>query len=222
MKDIFLLDMDDTLLDFARAERENLKKTLGGFGIEADEELVARFHAINDALWKALERGETTREELLVRRFVTLFEEYGSCADAELASKVYFENFPGICFPFAGAAEFLAALSARGRVYLCTNGSTVIQRRHIELAGFAPFLSGVFISQEVGFDKPSKEYAEAVMAAIPAFRAENTVWIGDSLTSDCLCAKRMGTDFILFLPRGEEKEYSGKRVSRYEEVFSLL
>ena len=69
MKNLFLLDVDDTLLDFHRAEREQLLATLHAHGIAADEGTAARFHVINDGLWKALERGETTRERLVVERF---------------------------------------------------------------------------------------------------------------------------------------------------------
>ena len=61
MKDIFLVDADETLLDFCRAEREALAFTLRMHGVSADERLYSRYHAINDELWKALERGERKR-----------------------------------------------------------------------------------------------------------------------------------------------------------------
>ena len=77
MKDIFLLDVDDTLLDFHRAEREQLIATLMQSGIAADEGTAARFHVINDGLWKKLERGELTRERLAVERFEILLAELG-------------------------------------------------------------------------------------------------------------------------------------------------
>ena len=51
MKDIFLLDVDDTLLDFHRAEREQVVATLRAHGIAADADTAARFHVINDGLW---------------------------------------------------------------------------------------------------------------------------------------------------------------------------
>ncbi len=222
MKDIFFLDMDATLLDFARAERVNFFRALGACGVSADEGTYARYHEINDGLWKLLEKGGITRAELTVRRFSLLFEEMGLADGAEDAAREYCEGFPEICYPFEGAAEFLKKLAARGRVYIVTNGGARIQRRHIELAGFAPYLSGVFISEEVGADKPSFMYVGYVEAHTAGFARERAVLLGDSLTSDMVCAERMGVDFVLFSPGGMSEGYTGKVARNYEEALSLM
>ncbi len=92
MKDIFLLDADETLLDFRRAERESLTAVLSERGISVSEELIARYHAINDLLWKKLEKHEITRPRLLTERFELLFSEYGiSLSVREVADK-FFRN----------------------------------------------------------------------------------------------------------------------------------
>lgn len=222
MKKIFLLDMDDTLLDFQRAEYENVKKTLAQFGVCADDEMIGRFHAINDGLWKALERGETTRERLKVQRFRLLFEEYGLERDADAAADAYWNNFPEICFPFEGVYAFLSELKARGRVYIVTNGGAVIQRRHIELAGFSPFIDGLFISELMGVDKPSPAFADYVASHIGGYKREEAVWIGDSPTSDLLCARAGGIDFILFQPRGGEKREDCPCASSYDGLIKEI
>lgn len=222
MKDIFLLDMDDTLLDFCRAEKVNLAKSLKEVGIEMTEEIFERFHVINDGLWKALERGEIGREALKIKRFELLFERFGLKQDPGEASRRYFENFPAISFPFAGAKEFLQTLAGRGRVYIVTNGGAAIQRRHIEDSGFSPFLSGVFISEEAGYNKPSKQFAEYAKAHIPDFGRARAVWIGDSLTSDGACAESLGVDFILFCPSGAPEGYRGTYAKTYEEILKRL
>ncbi len=222
LKDIFLLDVDDTLLDFRRAERANLKKSLEEAGVEADERLLARFHEINDALWKALERGEIDRESLKTERFGRLFREFGILCDPKIAARNYWENFPAISFPFAGAREFLAELSRRGRVYLVTNGGATIQDRHIADAGFLPFLSGVFISEKIGFDKPSLGFARFVEEKIENYKRERAVWIGDSLTSDGECAKNAGIDFLLFAPDGAPAGYAGAWAGDYAQILADL
>ncbi len=222
MKEIFLLDLDGTLLDFSAAERENLLATLRAFSLPASEEILRRFHAVNDALWQALERGELSRERLKVLRFETLFAEEGIEADARAVSERYLAGFEGICYPYRGAAEFLKELSARGRAYLVTNGGTAIQRSHIRLAGFGPYFAGTFISEEMGCDKPSKAFADRVASQIPAFRRERAVWLGDSLTSDMVCAKVLGVDFILFAPSGAPTGYRGDVARNYEEAMQLI
>ena len=221
MKTIFLLDMDETLLDFPAAEHIDFFLTLKTFGVAPHEDMYARFHAINEGLWKRLERGELTREELMVRRFRDLFAEYAIGIDAEAVASAYYENLAEICVPYAGAKAFVAELARRGRVYLVTNGGAHVQARHIELAGFGPSLSGVFISGAMGVNKPSFAYAEAVKAGIPAFSAEDAILIGDSLTSDMVCAKRMGVDFLLYARR-RPAGYFGPMASTYPEALGLL
>ncbi len=221
MKDIFLLDVDDTLLDFQRAEREQVIATLTEAGIPADEGTAARFHAINDALWKQLERGETTRARLVVERFERLLEELGAAGDAQALSESFFRGMPQRAYAFDGAADFLRALCAKGSVYALTNGAKGLQRRRIGQAGLAPFFTDVFISDEIGCNKPSDGYVGYVLAHIPGFARERAVYVGDSLTSDMVCARKMGTDFILYrpnLPAG----YAGMWAANYADVLKIL
>lgn len=217
MKTIFLVDLDDTLLNFQRAERENLKETLFLFGIELSDRLYFRFHEINDGLWKALERGEVEREKLKVLRFQRLFEEFSIDKNPKAVSRAYFENFPSIFFVFSGARGFLRALKRRGKLYLVTNGGSKIQESHLKRSRLAKYFSNVFISEKVGADKPSVAYINYVASHIPNFCKENAVWIGDSLSSDGLCAERGGIDFLQFhpseRPRGEYKRIL-KEISR--------
>lgn len=221
MKNIFLVDMDDTLLDFKKAERANLKDVLSSFSLPFDEEIYSFFHEINDSLWKALERGEIEREPLKVKRFELLLEKFGLVFDAEELSRAYFSHFASVCYPFPGAVEFLKELQRRGRTYIVSNGGIKIQEEHIRLAGFSPYLCDVFLSERIGANKPSKDFAEYVETHIPDYSREHAVWIGDSLTSDGECAKRRGIDFILFSPDGA-KGYAGYVARDYSQVLSLL
>lgn len=222
MKDVFLFDLDETLVDFSRAEETNFFKTLGGFGIAADGALYARFHAINDGLWKLLERGGISREELKIRRFEQLFGECGIAADGAAVAAAYFGNFEEICFPYRGAQELLRKLAARGRIYLVTNGGARIQRSHVRLAGFEPFLSGVFISEEIGSDKPMPAFARYVESHIENYARERAVWVGDSLTSDMVCAKSVGIDFILYAAKGIPQGFKDPAADNYDELYEML
>ena len=107
MKNIFLLDVDDTLLDFQRAEREQVIATLAEHGIAADESTADLFHVINDSLWKKLERGEITRDKLVVERFEILLEKLGAKGNAKSLSLSFFEGMPQRAYAMAGAEAFL-------------------------------------------------------------------------------------------------------------------
>ena len=61
MYEFLFLDLDDTILDFHKAERIAIGKTIREFGVEPTEEILNRYHHINKAHWEALERKELTR-----------------------------------------------------------------------------------------------------------------------------------------------------------------
>ena len=75
IKNVFL-DLDDTLLDFQKAERLAISKAFNKLNIVYDDKLIERYIQINLHCWKALERGEMSRDEVLIGRFKILFSEF--------------------------------------------------------------------------------------------------------------------------------------------------
>ena len=87
VKSIFL-DLDDTILDFQKAEKRAISETLRSFGIEPTAAVVERYHQLNRQQWELLEEGKLTRPQVLTRRFDLLFGELGvdrSSHEASLA-----------------------------------------------------------------------------------------------------------------------------------------
>ena len=89
MIEILLLDLDDTILDFAATERKSMTRFLLAHDIEPTEEILQRYHQINLELWLALERGELNRDEVGSRRFELLFGELGIQADPLACENMY-------------------------------------------------------------------------------------------------------------------------------------
>ena len=71
-------------------------------------------------------------------------------------------------------------------------------------SGIRPYFKGIFISEELGADKPSKAFFDACFAAIPGFRTEEAVMVGDSLTSDIRGGRDAGLRTVWFNPQGRE------------------
>lgn len=200
MTEFLFLDLDDTILDFHKAERIAVAKTLRDFGINPTEAVLHRYHIINKAHWERLERGELTRAQVLSGRFRTLFRELGKDTDPEAVARDYEENL-GIGHWFLpGAQEAVASLSRRYRLYLASNGTAAVQHSRLTSAGLYPYFREVFISQEIGFNKPSKEYFDACFARIPDFDPGKAVMVGDSLTSDILGGKNAGIATVWINP----------------------
>ena len=222
MKDIFLLDIDETLFDFPREEREALCRALEKRGIPPTEEMTNRYHAINESYWKKLERGEVTRARLVVERFRDFFREYGKDVDAEQFSKEYFAELASGGKFYAGAEEFVKTLHGMGRIFLVTNGAKYTQTRRIAASGLINYAEKAFISEEIGLNKPSEGYSAYVEAHIEGYERSRAVWVGDSLTSDAPCAASRGIDFILYRPQGAPEGYRGVCARSYDEAIALI
>jgi len=184
MIEYLFLDLDDTILDFKKAEYVAASKTFASFGIVPTEEVLKRYHVINDLHWKMLERGELTREQVVVRRFGVLFGELGVDADPAECALRYMENLSIGHYFLSGAEEAVARLSKKYRLYIATNGTASVQERRMTSANLYRFFERVFISQELGVNKPAAEFFERSFAQIPGFDKAKAMIVGDSLTSD--------------------------------------
>ncbi len=192
MMEFLFLDLDDTILDFHEAERIALSKTLAGFGLEPTEEVLARYHVINRLHWERLERGELTRDQVLEGRFRVLFTELGHPVDAVAVTRCYERNLGIGHYFLPGAQEAVQRLHEKYRLFLASNGTASVQHARLTSAGLYPYFEKVFISQDIGYNKPAKEYFDACFSQIPGFDPAKAIMVGDSLTSDILGGIRAG------------------------------
>ena len=203
-----LLDMDNTILDFTRAERVAASKALAAMGIQPTDELLKRYHEINEDQWRLFELGELEREQVKVRRYELLFEEMGIDASPRETAKVY-EGLLGIGHYFMdGAVELLETLSREYRLYLATNGTSNVQKRRISSSDISKYFQGIYISEDVGYNKPDPRYFEACFKDIPDFKRKETVMIGDSLTSDIKGGINAGIKTVWFNYEGKSRDDS--------------
>ncbi len=198
--EFLFLDLDDTILDFHKAERIAIGKTIGDFGLEPTEEILNRYHAINKWHWEQLELGKMTRQEVLEKRFSALFREYGREADAYCCAKVYEKNLAIGHYFLPGAEEAVERLSKKYRLFLASNGTASVQKGRMTSANLYRFFEKVFVSQEIGHNKPSKAYFDAAFAQIPGFDRKKAIMVGDSLTSDIRGGQNAGLKTVWVNP----------------------
>lgn len=184
IKPIVLVDLDDTLLDFKKAEAIAISKIFVHFGIEPTEELIAHYSRINQQHWEMLEEGLVSREQVLRGRFEQFFGELGVEASATKAQQLYESNLAIGHYFKPGAPEMLESLRGGYRLFICSNGTSAVQAGRIGSAGIGDRFERIFISEELGANKPDAEYFERCFAQIPQFHRERTIIVGDSLTSD--------------------------------------
>lgn len=204
-------DIDDTLLDFKRGEAIAIRQTLSRIGVEPTEETVRLYSEINESLWKRLERGEVTREQILVGRFEMLFSALGFAGDAPSAQDLYFSCLGEQHDFVEGAKTVLDALRGNYRMFAVSNGTTVIQSKRLSASGVDRYFDRIFLSQEIGAEKPSAAFFDACFAALPDIRRDEVLIIGDSLTSDMRGGADAGLRTCWFNPYGKTNQ-AGVRV----------
>ncbi len=221
MIEFLLLDLDDTILDFHKAERIALSKTLREFGLEPTDSVLSRYHIINKWHWEQLELGVITRQEVLQNRFKALFDEFGIASDKALCAKAYEKNLSVGHFFLPGALEAVQRLQKKYRLFLVSNGTASVQHGRMTSAGLYPYFEKVFVSQEIGCNKPDKAFFDACFAQIPGFDRARAIIVGDSLTSDIRGGINAGIRTCWVNPTKEKARADIRPDCEIEGIFQL-
>jgi 2-haloacid dehalogenase len=147
--------------------------------------MIRRYSAINEVFWQRLERNELTKPQVLVGRYVQFFTEIGIDAALAPAFNERYQTSLGDTIVFRDdSLNLIRSLQGRIRQYVVSNGTVVAQSKKLTRSGLGALMDGVFLSEELGVEKPNIGFFEKVFAAIPSARPGETLIVGDSLTSD--------------------------------------
>ena len=205
MKKIVLLDIDDTILDFKACERNAIQKTMEKYGVKPNNELVEKYSKINKSLWELFEKKEITKAELLVRRFEMFFHPLGVFEKANEINKNYLNYLSGEVFFVKDAVEFCKKLKEKCKVYVVTNGVKSTQVRRLDKSMLLEYFDDVFISEDVGYQKPDVRFFVYVYDRIGMPKKDEMIILGDSKTSDIQGGINFGITTCWFNKYGFDK-----------------
>ena len=200
--DYVLFDADNTLFDFDRAEEEALLKTLERYGLPVTRAARERYLSINRDLWDRFDRGEVRREWLVVERFAALQRELGGNHPPEEMNRFYLSRLGEGAYLLPGAETLCRALAPRCALAIVTNGVATAQRGRFGRSTVKDCFRWLFISEEVGYQKPQREFFDAVLREMSIADPGRAVVVGDSLAADILGANNAGLDSIWYNPHG--------------------
>lgn len=221
---VVFIDIDDTLLDFTKCANDAIKSACNKFGVPYTTTLVDTFHPINLDLWHRLEKKEVTKEKLFDTRFQIVFDKLGIKADGIAFETAFRENFHESAILVDGARDLLEYLRSKYKVYVASNASMHQQTNRMKRAELDGYIDGYFVSEEIGFPKPQKEFFDACFKALPDVKPQDVVMIGDSLFADIKGACEYGLKTIWYNHRNEPTadvkcDYI---VSRLSEIKNIL
>ena len=217
-----LYDVDGTLLDFETQEEVALsycfkKNNLG----ELSEEKLELYKRINLGYWEMFEKNLITKEKLVVKRFEDYLEALGVKLNAEEVNDTYFSKFVDTIVFKDNSYELVKSLKGKIKQYVVTNGAIRVQKTKLAKSGFDKLMDDVFISDEVGYQKPRKEFFDAIKNRLGDIANDEILIVGDSLTSDMKLADNCNLISCFYNPKKKDYKVDFKidyEISELNEV----
>lgn len=220
-----LLDADDTIFDFPKCEYNALKLTIEKNGLVFDDEVHRKFSEINSNLWKKFEINEITRSQLKAQRFKELVKMcFDGYENTDMLADRYVDELSKQAILLDGAYKALETISRVCDIYIITNGLSKVQRGRFGISPVTKFVKKLFISDEMGVQKPQKEFFDIVLSEIPEKDKSKIIVLGDSLTSDMQGGRNAGLTTCLYDPKGRvtiPDERCDYRITKLEDILTV-
>jgi len=208
--DLFI-DFDDTLYDTRGNAILALAEIFEHFGWERyfdkPDDFYAPYWEANTQLWDLYAKGQIDRDYLIEQRFRRPLSK-GTNDDGSAfnptteycleVSDYFLERCavkPGLV---KGARELMDYLRQRGyRIHMCSNGFHEVQFKKLRSCGLLEYFDTVILSEDAGVNKPSPQFFEYALKQTKA-PLDQTIMIGDNLSTDILGAQSVGLPTIYF------------------------
>lgn len=218
-------DVDDTLLDFGAAESSALRLLFEEQKLTLTPDIESHYKKFNKEQWWSYEAGKINRDELLNSRFSKFLKEYGQDVDGKLLEKKFRGYLRESHQLINGALELVKDLQKEYDLYIVTNGVSDTQDKRLRAAGLHPLFKDIFVSDDVGYQKPRKEFFDYVFARVPNFTEKQSLVIGDSLGSDIKGANLAGLDSCWFNPEKQPNDSTVMptyEIRKLNELYNIL
>lgn len=199
---ILLFDADNTLFNFDTGNRRAFSEVCRICHLPDTDELFHAYEAVNAEMWSAFDRGECTKDFLVVERFRLFLERAGLQADPVQCNKIHLSTLATNTVLLPHALEVCRTLAQTHSLYIVTNAVAAVQKARLAASDLRPYITDAFISEDAGASKPSVAYFDYVFSRIPGITRENCLLIGDSPSSDLQGANNYGIPCCWYNPRG--------------------
>ncbi len=220
--EIIIFDADETLFDFNKSEKEAFKNTMLQFNINYDEDYHLKIYKeINSKLWKEIEAGAITQQQLKVERFKKLSSVLNIDFDEIELANCYAKNLANSSHLYDESLSLIESLHKDYELILVTNGLTEIQDKRIRKSIIAKYFKNIIISEEVEVSKPDPKIFEYALKDIQNLNKNKVLMVGDSLTSDIQGGMNFGIDTCWFNPHKIGNETNFKPTYEISDIMEL-
>jgi putative hydrolase of the HAD superfamily len=210
-----LIDLDDTLWDFRRNSKIAMQEIYNDYELIKYYDSFESFYDVymtkNHQLCEQYAKGEITKNYLSLERFLYPLRIVG-CENVELAQKL------GTDFLYRttmqtnlveGAIETLDYLKSKNyTLSIISNGFIEVQYTKLRRSGLLPYFTNIFLSEEIGYQKPDIRFFQAVLEKLEA-KPSDCLVVGDNLQTDIQGAQNANINSVYFTNHSEisEKDY---------------
>ena len=198
MKKIVLLDLDNTLIDFNECARHSIINIFEELGFSYTEKVFETFICENVKIWKRLEKGEITKSDLRANRWNIILGKLGIDYDGTIIEEKFENGVAQGAYAVDGAYELLDYLYPKYELYIVSNGFRFVQESRLKIGDFRKYFKDIFLSEDIGVQKPAKEFFDYCFEKLEQPKKEDVILIGDSLSADIIGGLNYGIDCIWF------------------------
>lgn len=190
------------------------------FGIRYDENHHLKVYKdINTIIWKELENGLITQEELKVERFKRLSHKLNIKFNEYDFAKSYMKHLSHASFLYDDSINLIESLHKNYRLSIVTNGLKDVQNNRIRKSIIAKYFEEVVISEEVQVSKPNPKIFEHALNNMNYTDKRKVLMVGDSLSSDIQGGINFGIDTCWF---NSNKILNKTDTQPTYEIFNLM
>ncbi len=217
-----LFDLDNTILDFHRCERNAILKAVTFCDLPIENHTLASFleayESANAEYWRR--RSEFNPHDMVEKSFSDALDALSlDTAPARCLSEVYRRVFLTEVSFEPGALETIRSLSSTFRLGIVTNGTSPAQEKRVRAARIERFFEEILVSDAVGYTKPDPQIFVIALERMH-LQPHQVLYVGDSIRNDYQGAVAAGIDFCYYnragipVEDGAAPTYSIRTISR--------
>lgn len=194
---LIIFDLDNTLYDFVGAwelSHKDLFNEMKLHSLISYSEFMNEYINQDNELWQKKLNGTINLTELRVLRVCRTFEKFRINFSEQAGQKFYqdmFEHLLDHMKLLDGIKILLEQLSKEYCLTILTNGYSAEQRRKIERLEISRYFDKIYISDEIGIEKPDKKAFQKILNDYKLEPSE-CLMIGDSYIHDIEPAVSLG------------------------------
>ena len=200
---IVLLDIDNTLIDFNECARHSIIEIFNNFNLPYCDKVFETFTNENIKIWKRLENGEITKSYLRANRWNIILEKLNIVADGPEIEELFEKGIANSAYEVQGAKELLGYLYKKHQLCVVSNGFRAVQENRLNISGFTKYFEKMFFSEDIGINKPQKEFFDYCFNSLDNPEKEDVILIGDSISADIIGGINYNIKTIWFNKKNE-------------------